>query len=209
VSELPGADIGPAGLGIVMLAIVLVGGGMVFFALFNRRRRDGSREDELATAPASDLPVARAPLAPATPDGEANVPRWLRASVREARFWTPPREPAPHAARRHTLRLQEPVGESTTRLVVRYEHVDILDQPNEAYAHRLAGVGTGDEVEIVELADAWALIRTPDGVTGWLPTMTVGAAPVAPEPSEAPPAAEEAGRSAARRTTRRRRSAPS
>jgi hypothetical protein len=187
-----------------MLAIVLVGGGMVFFALFNRRRRVGSRVGDLATAPASDLPIARAPLAPPTPSGEANVPRWLRASVREERFWTPPREPTAHATRRHTLRFREPLGESATRLVVRYDHVDILDQPNEAYAHRLTDVGTGDEVEIMELADAWALVRTPDGVTGWLPTMTVGAAPVAPEPPEAPSAPDEAGRPAGRRTTRRR-----
>jgi hypothetical protein len=175
-----------------VLAIGLVGAGILFFALFGRRRPGDPRAGDLAPVNTSERSAARTPMSAAAPIGEENVPRWLRASVRDARFWTPPREPAAHPARRHTRTFDEPLAGAAERLIVRYDHVDVYDQPNEAYAHTLAEVGTGDEVEIVELADAWALVRTPHGVTGWLPTMTVGAPPAAPAPPEPPAAAAAA-----------------
>lgn len=117
-----------------------------------------------------------------------------------------------HTTRRQTLTFDQPIAESATRLVVRYDHVEILDQRNEAYARTLAEVGTGDEVEILELAEAWALVRTPHDVTGWLPTMTIGApqaAPEAPAPAQDPDASVprgEGSRAATGRSTGRRRS---
>ena len=205
-------DLGSGGLGLGVLAIGLVGAGIVFFALFGRRRRGEPSVGDLAVAGASELPSGRASTPPMALDGEENVPRWLRASVRDARFWTPSREPRVHTSRRHALTFAEPLAESANRLVVRYDNVDVLDQPNEAYAHLVGEVGTGDEVEIVELNDAWALVRTPRGVTGWLPTMTIGAleagaTQAAPEPAEAPAAPDEVVRPPARQTPRRRRSA--
>jgi hypothetical protein len=193
------------GPGIVVLAIGLVGFGGVFVVLFGRGRRNTSRAGDLVTVPASDPAPARTSLPPSTPSGEANVPRWLRASVRNERFWTPSSEPTTRTTRHRAATFDEPIGDGAIRMVVRYDNVDVLDQTNEAYAHKLGEVGTGDEVEIVELADAWALVRTPRGVTGWLPTMTVGAALAAPEPPEVPAAPDEVDRPARKRTTRRRR----
>jgi hypothetical protein len=170
----------------MVLVIGSVGVGVVSLVLFGRRRRGAPSLGDLATVAASTLPAGRTSVALTAASEEADLPRWLRASVRAERAWTPPREPTLRNTQRQALAFEEPLGESAFRLVVRYDHVEVLDQPNEAYARTLAEVGTGDEVEIVELAETWALVRTPHGVTGWLPTMTIGAAPFAPGPLEAP-----------------------
>jgi hypothetical protein len=177
-------------LGIIVLVIGSVAIGVVALLLFGRRRRGASSLGALATEPAPTLPVGRTSMARTAPSEEAGLPRWLRASVRADRAWTPPREPTLRNTRRQALTFDEPLGESAFRLVVRYDHVEVFDEPNDAYARTLAEVGTGDEVEIVELAETWAFVRTPHGVTGWLPTMTIGAAPFAPGPLEAPALSE-------------------
>jgi hypothetical protein len=186
-----GPAAGPDLLGLVVLMVGLAGAGSVLFVVFGRRRRGEPSAAELAMEPAPSLPSERTSVSPAALAEEAHIPRWLRASVRAERAWTPPREPTVRTTRRHALAFDEPVGPEAMRLVIRYDGVDILDQRNEAYARTLAQLGTGDEVEILELDEPWAFVRTPHGVEGWLPTMAIGVTPAASSPIEVPVAAGE------------------
>jgi hypothetical protein len=195
-------------LAVAVLAVGL-GGAAGVFLLLERRRNASGAAALTAVAALDHSPAAPTRFVDARDD--AAIPRWLRASLREERAWTPPREPATRSGQRRALSFEEPLGESAMRLVVRYDRVELLDEPNEAYAQRLTEVGTGDEVEILDLADSWALVRTPLGHTGWLPTMTIGARPFEPDPPDEPAAEPQtpsrpAGRRLKRRATTRSQS---
>jgi Bacterial SH3 domain len=178
----------------IVLVVGLLGAGATSLLLLGGRRRSETLHADLATVPAPLSQAYRPSQSAVTPIEEENLPRWLRASVRAERFYTPAREPSASVRPRRVLAFDEPAA-SGVRLEVRYDHVDVLDEPNEAYARTLTQVGTGDEVEILEQTEAWALVRTPRGVTGWLPSMTVGAAPTAVEgPTDPSPAPEKPSR---------------
>jgi hypothetical protein len=161
------------------LCVVLLGAWLVL-----GRRASAQRERSLvveaggiALAPLDgNASSARRPNA-STGD-QAGVPRWLRGSVRAERFWTPPIRPEPSRAARRAAVFNEPVSDTGMRLNVRYDRVAVLDQPDEAYATTLTEVGTGDEVEVLEIRDVSVRIRTSRGEIGWIPSMTLGAPPM-------------------------------
>lgn len=188
------AGIGPESLGTIVLLVGLVGVGMTVLLLGGRRWSGSRRQGDLAPVPAviaSAEQTTAAAYRRAIPTEVSNVPRWRRASVLEGRSWTPPiGRPLPQTARRAQV-FTEPLGESAIRLIVRYDRVELLDQPNEAFARTLTEVGTGDEVEVLEVSEPWARVVTPSAVTGWLPSMTIGGAPATAPVSadESPPPA--------------------
>jgi hypothetical protein len=161
------------------LLIVLVGLSGLFLISTLRRRpavtTAGDRGGAEALNPAGPSFVALAAARPRATDGEANAPRWLRASVRAERFTKPDASPRRTAYNASLLAatFSDPPIDSVTRMVLRYDRVAILDEPNEALARTLTEVRTGDEVDVLEVNDAWARVHTPRGLTGWLPTMTL------------------------------------
>jgi hypothetical protein len=83
---------------------------------------------------------------------------------------------------------------------VRYDGVPLLDRPDEVLGRTLRELDGGDEVEVLERAEIWAQVRTPNNLTGWVPSMTLAdvsaaAAEDGPGPSVVvdldPPAVEE------------------
>lgn len=201
-------------LALLGFGAAVAGLGGLFFVTTGRRRRGTASAADLVPVAATMQqmsPPASAPAprlaAPPAPGDEANVPRWLRASVRAERFQTTDRDTraAPRLAPRRGARFSEPPLESATRMLVRYERVEVLDQPHEAYGRPLTEVGTNDEVDVLEAREAWALVQTPGGVTGWLPTMTLdrpasegSTAGDEPEAPSEPPQARPRGRRATR-----------
>lgn len=166
-----------AGLASLLVLVVVTGGGWLIL----RRRGDGrSRPPDLAAAAAVAAPaLTSAPAAvrrQASPE-EAGTPRWLRASVRAERFAPARTELAPrrYSAMREATTFDHPADAAAIRMLVRYDGVALLDQTNEVFAQVISELGTGDEVEIVDVVDVWAEVQTPHGYRGWVPTMTLRA----------------------------------
>lgn len=183
------ASLGPEGMGVLKILLGLLGLGSAVLLLLVWRQRRSRRPPDLAPAlslltQARTVPGRRS--GPTAAQGEdAGLPRWLRPSLRAERTWQPPEarawhDPVDELEPRHLGRARpptvfaDPLGDSAMRLVVRYDGVELLDLPNEAYAQILTQLGTGDEVEILEVDEPWTQVLTPAGQTGWLPTMAIG-----------------------------------
>ena len=173
--------------GLLALAGLISLGGLMLVVIVWRRER---RREVLVTsgvAPAAPQPSLRSLAPPPVADDEANLPRWLRPSVRAQRFAQPIMRRMAVISARDPLVFREPPVAAIARMVLRYDGVALLDQPTETLATTLAELGTEDEVDIMEVRDAWALVRTPDGLSGWLPTMTLRGKPNPVEPASQEP----------------------
>jgi hypothetical protein len=150
---------------------------------------------------ATDLTAAAAPPAPAAPavspveatsveamarpanapiDPEANMPRWRRPSLLEARHSDPTRNaPSYRLPMRFT---DAQIGEYDVR-VVRYAVVPVLDQPDEILGARLGDLAAGDEVQVLGAHGGFLEVFCPDGQRGWIHRTTLSqvAAPAAHE----------------------------
>jgi hypothetical protein len=106
-------------------------------------------------------------------DPEALMPRWRRPSLLAARRADPTR-----LARVERPALRFPVtGEtSSSRRIVRYAVVALLDRPDEVLGRQLADLMSGDEVEVIESGGPFWQVACPDGQTGWVHRTTLGAA---------------------------------
>jgi hypothetical protein len=180
-----------------LLIAAAAGGSLLVVVAVRRRRTD---EPELQAATSALAPVGAVPqgLPPVRSSGglvESQVPRWLRPSVRAARFESDNvKAPRPERAR---LAFATPGDEIAERLVVRYDLVQLLDRPDEALGIPHAELNSGDEVEVLERDDIWTRVQTPTGRAGWIPAMPLASAgSLAYEPgAETPPAAEIDGAS--------------
>jgi hypothetical protein len=119
------------------------------------------------------------PLGARAVDPEANMPRWRRPSLLEARRADPTRL-APSA--RLKLRFTDARGSSPDIRVVRYAVVPLLDRPDEIMGARVADLESGDEVLSVGAQGAYVEVMCPDGEHGWVHRTTLGTrlAPFAP-----------------------------
>ena len=137
-----------------------------------------------ASAPASASPRAPAPDPRPAPafaptagavaqidPAEVGVPRWRRASLKEARARSE-RVAAP-AHRSVTFGSTAPAG--VERSVVRYDLVPILDSPDEVTGLPVGDLQAGDEVETVGRRGVWTEVRTPRGAIGWVHRTTLQA----------------------------------
>ena len=68
-----------------------------------------------------------------------------------------------------------PGDDLAERQRVRYDGVPLLDRPDDVLGRMLGELDGGDEVEVLERAEVWAQIRTPNTLIGWIPTMTLAA----------------------------------
>lgn len=195
------AGVGPTtaiALGIVLAGVVgLIGVG--------RRPRSGAPVAQMAAMQAT-LDAAAAvqrteestavdamapPLTSRAVDPEANMPRWRRPSLLEARRADPSRQAPPY---RLAMRFTDDRANSPDVRVVRYAVVPLLDRPDEVLGVRIADLESGDEVLAVGAHGAFVQVSRPDGEHGWVHRTTLGArpAPFTPSRATAAPEADDA-----------------
>lgn len=170
------------------IALGLVGAGLV--GLFSIARRPGaaklSPHDEIAAmmAPAASIPPAfapgrpsigtametMAPLSGRLVDPEANMPRWRRPSLLEARHADYSRMTPAH---RMPMLFGEGSDEVDVR-VVRYAVVPVLDRPDEVLGVQQSDLAAGDEVQVVASSGAFIEVVCPNGDRGWVHRTTLG-----------------------------------
>ena len=172
---------------ITALALGILSAGVVGIVSFTMRRpKKTSAADEIAAmmAPehakvAAAVPAARsgqvtAVEAMAPPeirevDPEANMPRWRRPSLLEARRGDPSRYPTNRAPMRFT---DDQIYQFDVR-IVRYAVVPLLDKPDEVLGLRIADLESGDEVQVLTAQGAFVEIHCPDGERGWVHRTTL------------------------------------
>lgn len=193
-----------AGLATVpALAIGIVAAGVVGFASMLRRRpQKPSAADEIAAMMAPKVEAARPPDATqeaatavdamAPPDAreidpEANMPRWRRPSLLEARRSDPTRYAQTH---RVPMRFTDDQIYQFDVRIVRYAVVPLLDRPDEVLGIRIADLESGDEVQVLSAQGTFVEIHCPNGERGFVhrttlrPREATAPAFTAPEPHE-------------------------
>jgi hypothetical protein len=168
-------------LGIVLAGIVgLIGVG--------RRPRAGAPREQLAAMEATLAAAAATqrmedstaidamapPLSSKAADPEANMPRWRRPSLLEARRSDPTRHAASY---RIAMRFTDERADHPDLRVVRYAVVPLLDRPDEIMGVLVADLASGDEVVVVAAQGAFVEVTCPDGEHGWVHRTTLGTRP--------------------------------
>lgn len=171
---LPPTRPGGSGSGALLLVFASLGlallGGIALLTIVTKRRGSRLRPQVAGATAAKADGRASGPGWALVGEDESSIPSWLRPSVRAAQFWTPRGDvPTEGSSARSTVTFKGPAGESVTRMEVRHDSVQLLDQRNETYGAILARLGSGDEVDVHRVEDAWALVETPHGLTGWVP----------------------------------------
>ena len=110
------------------------------------------------------------------PDDDAELPRWLRPSVRQERVWTPPPPRYAPAESSQATRFVAPASDSENRQAV-HARVALLNVPNEALSTPITAIERGDEVEVLQARDAWLRVRTATGDEGWIQSSALGGRP--------------------------------
>ncbi|HEX7222980.1 MAG TPA: SH3 domain-containing protein, partial [Candidatus Limnocylindrales bacterium] len=113
-------------------------------------------------------------VVPAMVDLEADMPRWRRPSLMQARKADPVRDFTGSAPR---LSFDDGlVGAVEGRQVrtIRYRIVGLLDAPDELRSTQIGQLDQGDEVQLIEKSGSYWLVLCPDGRQGWLHKMTLG-----------------------------------
>ena len=169
------------------IALGVVGAGVVgLFGVVRRPRGSKlSAHEEIAAmmappkpavapqAPVSigTAPDAMAPQAEAVADPEANMPRWRRPSLLEARHSDYTRQAPVH---RTPMRFGEDDNSELDIRVVRYAVVPVLDRPDEVIGLRQIDLASGDEVQVLGSQGAFIEVLCPNGDQGWVHRTTLG-----------------------------------
>ena len=167
------------------IALGLLGVGVIGIVTIARKRpRKPSAHEEIAAmmappkpppAPAASTAQATAVEAMAPPtaqevDPEANMPRWRRPSLLEARRSDPSRQAA---AYRIPMRFtDDQIYQFDVRLV-RYAVVPLLDRPDEVLGARVADLASGDEVQVLAAQGTFLEVHCPNGDRGWVHRTTL------------------------------------
>lgn len=184
-----------AGVGMTTaIAVGIVLAGVVGLVMASRRPRGQSAADEIAAMMAEPKVVAEPAISPtratavdamAPRDGkaldpEANMPRWRRPSLLQARYADPTRQAPTY---RLPMRFNDDQGSDVDLRVVRYAIVPVLDRPDEVLGLRLTDLESGDEVQVLGASGAFLEVQCPNGDRGWVHRTTLGQrgpAPVSP-----------------------------
>jgi hypothetical protein len=166
------------------IAVGVVGAGLV--GLLGVARRPAAQKltahEQIAAmmAPPAPAPQPRpsigtkqevmAPQEGAPVDPEANMPRWRRPSLLEARHSDPTRQAPIH---RMPMTFSDVSAERDLR-VVRYAVVPVLDRPDEVLGLQVGDLASGDEVQIVTTSGAYIEVLCPNGDQGWVHRTTLG-----------------------------------
>jgi hypothetical protein len=164
-------------LGIVLTGIVgLIGVG--------RRPRAATSAEQMAAMQATLAAAATTqrfaestavqamapPLSSKADDPEANMPRWRRPSLLEARRSDPTRQAPTY---RLPMRFNDDRTNHPDLRIVRYAVVPVLDRPDEVLGLRLADLEAGDEVLAVGATGAFVEVNCPNGEHGWIHRTTL------------------------------------
>jgi hypothetical protein len=172
-----------AGLGTVTaLALGLLAAGIVGVVSVSRRTRQSSAVDEIAAmmapkpgakpmqlAEVATAIDAMAPVEAREVDPEANMPRWRRPSLLEARRSDPTR---PTAGYRTPMRFTDDQVYQYDVRIVRYAVVPLLDRPDELGA-RIADLESGDEVQVIAVQGTFVEVHCPNGERGFVHRTTL------------------------------------
>jgi hypothetical protein len=170
------------------LALGILSGGVVGVVNVTMRRpRRSSAADEIAAIMAPERARDAAAKALANPDvataveamsaqqerevdPEANMPRWRRPSLLEARRSDYSRQvPAARTPMRFT---DDQVYQLDVR-IVRYAVVPLLDRPDEVQGLRIGDLEAGDEVQVLSTQGAFLDIHCPNGERGFVHRTTL------------------------------------
>lgn len=133
---------------------------------------------------------AMAPPASKEVDPEANMPRWRRPSLLEARRSDPTRQAPVYRA---PTRFIDARSNDPDLRIVRYATVPVLDRPDEVHGVRLSDLESGDEVIAVGASGAFVEVECANGERGWVHRTTLGVrGPVALPSTNRQPASQEA-----------------
>jgi SH3-like domain-containing protein len=84
-----------------------------------------------------------------------------------------PLGPVRPSADRPALRFASPPAPQVERRTVSYRQVRVGDGPDALGSLELGRLKQGDEVDVIEWRDGAALVRTPDGLQGWIHGATI------------------------------------
>jgi hypothetical protein len=154
------------------------------FLFFGKRRRDGeppASDEVLAAAAArgsgvvagSGLTHNGAVVPPAMLDPDAELPRWRRPSLLQARKADPLRNAVAVAPLSFDHGLVGPLDGRERRLI-RYTAVTLRDAPDELRSAAIGSLTQGDEIQLLERSGTYWLVLCPDGRQGWIHKMTLG-----------------------------------
>jgi hypothetical protein len=173
------------GLGILTaLALGALCAGGVGFASLTRQARTSSAADQIAAMMAPVHAAARATadpeqataveaMAPPTVgdgDPEANMPRWRRPSLLEARRSDPSRY---GTTQRTPMRFTDDQVYQYDVRIVRYAVVPLLDRPDEVHGMRVGDLESGDEVQVLSTDGTFLEIHCPNGERGFVHRTTL------------------------------------
>src|SRR5947207_1413889 len=166
-----GGDGGPLGDGpiaLLLAGIVVPVGAFAgwWLVAFRRRRR----------APAAEVDDESAE-APREPRDQESMPRWLRPSVREARYAREGTGTEPRA-----LVFGSEPDSGVDRRLMRFDLVPLFASIDQEQPPVLAQLKVHDEVEVLDQNGPWLRVRTPVGTEGWVPESRVSG-PLSEEPA--------------------------
>ena len=166
------------------VAMGIVGAGLIGLLGVARRPRlaTASAHDQIAAMMSPPAPPAparpslatevegMAPQAATAVDPEANMPRWRRPSLLEARHSDYSRI-AP--TNRMPMRFSGADNAELDVRVVRYAVVPVLDRPDEVLGLRISDLASGDEVQVMKTQGAFIEVLCPNGDQGWIHRTTL------------------------------------
>jgi hypothetical protein len=129
-------------------------GSLAIFAMDRRRRRPAERGVKPATTATVEA-AAIVEAAVVTEDAEPVLSPWAAQPRRDAR------------------RFAKPAGRGVERRTVGYRQVRVSAGPDDVRTPEVGRVDRGDEIELIGEDASFFLIRTPDGVEGWVPRFVI------------------------------------
>jgi Bacterial SH3 domain len=107
--------------------------------------------------------VVAPPTPPVTPAPTVGVASWAASDLTKA---TVKPSSGPQT-------FSKPPGKGVERLKVGYRMVRLSEGVDDVSSRELGRLDRGDEVEVLDSWEGFLQVRTPDGVTGWIPRHTI------------------------------------
>jgi len=144
---------------------ITTSGGVLLFLFLLRRSKD---EDDRLVAEGVAVAAAASGSTTAPDAGTIRTvdPPPVRPTVRATML--PPVPPRV---------FDKPPAKDAERAKIGYRRVRISSKPDSVRSLELGRLDRGDEVEIVDSYEGFLQVRTPDGITGWIPRHTTVGAP--------------------------------
>ena len=185
-----------------MLALMVTTLGGLFLLFVFMRRRRGNAEPELALAGAAATATTSSPTgrsaapakapkpskpAPVTPPQPKPAAAPVAAAATAATIspllaakpkTDPKKDAKDKKAGAKATAVAKP-AKGTERFRIGYRSVRIGDGPDEFRSTELGRLDRGDEVEILGSHEGFLQVRTPAGLTGWIPRHTITGSPIA------------------------------